>query len=45
MPGNIRELQHTIEKAVILSESAVINPMNYIYAMQDRLAATAHIQS
>jgi transcriptional regulator with PAS, ATPase and Fis domain len=25
-PGNIRELQHTIEKAVILSESAVIKP-------------------
>lgn len=25
-PGNIRELQHTIEKAVILSESAIIKP-------------------
>lgn len=25
-PGNIRELQHTIEKAVILSESSVITP-------------------
>jgi transcriptional regulator with PAS, ATPase and Fis domain len=25
-PGNIRELQHTIEKVVILSESAVIKP-------------------
>lgn len=25
-PGNIRELQHTIEKAVILSESDIINP-------------------
>lgn len=25
-PGNIRELQHTIEKAVILSESAVLKP-------------------
>lgn len=25
-PGNIRELQHTIEKAVILSESAVLRP-------------------
>jgi len=25
-PGNIRELQHTIEKAVILSESTVIKP-------------------
>jgi len=27
-PGNIRELQHTIEKAVILSESTVIKPDN-----------------
>jgi len=25
-PGNIRELQHTIEKAVILSETSVIKP-------------------
>jgi transcriptional regulator with PAS, ATPase and Fis domain len=25
-PGNIRELQHSIEKAVILSESSVIKP-------------------
>lgn len=25
-PGNIRELQHTIEKAVILSETAVLKP-------------------
>jgi DNA-binding NtrC family response regulator len=25
-PGNIRELQHTIEKAVILSESSVLKP-------------------
>jgi transcriptional regulator of acetoin/glycerol metabolism len=25
-PGNIRELQHTIEKAVILSDSNIIKP-------------------
>jgi DNA-binding NtrC family response regulator len=25
-PGNIRELQHTVEKAVILSESLTIKP-------------------
>jgi transcriptional regulator with PAS, ATPase and Fis domain len=25
-PGNIRELQHTIEKAVILSDSSIIKP-------------------
>jgi DNA-binding NtrC family response regulator len=28
-PGNIRELQNTIEKAVILSESSVIKPENF----------------
>ena len=28
-PGNIRELQHTIEKAVILSDSAVLKPEDF----------------
>lgn len=28
-PGNIRELQHTIEKAVILSEGAVLKPEDF----------------
>ncbi len=28
-PGNIRELQHTIEKAVILSDSSVLKPENF----------------
>jgi transcriptional regulator with PAS, ATPase and Fis domain len=28
-PGNIRELQHTIEKAVILSESTVLKPDDF----------------
>ncbi len=28
-PGNIRELQHTIEKAVILSESSVLKPEDF----------------
>ncbi len=28
-PGNIRELQHTIEKAVILSESAILKPEDF----------------
>jgi len=27
-PGNIRELQHTIEKVVILSEAAIIKPQD-----------------
>ena len=28
-PGNIRELQHTMEKAVIMSEDEIISPMDF----------------
>ncbi|MFC2097358.1 sigma-54-dependent transcriptional regulator [Bacteroidota bacterium] len=31
-PGNIRELQHTIEKAVILSENSILHPADFIFA-------------
>jgi DNA-binding NtrC family response regulator len=30
-PGNIRELQHSLEKAVILSESSVLNPSDFSF--------------
>jgi DNA-binding NtrC family response regulator len=30
-PGNIRELQHSIEKAVILSDSPVLNPSDFVF--------------
>jgi DNA-binding NtrC family response regulator len=30
-PGNIRELQHTIEKAVILSDSTVLKPEDFFF--------------
>jgi DNA-binding NtrC family response regulator len=30
-PGNIRELQHSIEKAVIMSDSHVLNPSDFIF--------------
>ncbi len=30
-PGNIRELQHTIEKAVILSDSSVLKPEDFFF--------------
>jgi transcriptional regulator with PAS, ATPase and Fis domain len=30
-PGNIRELQHTIEKAVILSDSSVLSPSDFSF--------------
>ena len=31
-PGNIRELQHTIEKAVILGDSLVLKPEDFFLA-------------
>ncbi|MGA2406439.1 MAG: sigma-54 dependent transcriptional regulator [Bacteroidales bacterium] len=30
-PGNIRELQHSIEKAIILSDSSVLNPSDFSF--------------
>ena len=30
-PGNIRELQHSVEKAVILNEGKVIIDLNYFF--------------
>ena len=41
-PGNIRELQHTIEKAVILSESTVIKPDD-LYLRHSRYRSAAII--
>ncbi|HPS62954.1 MAG TPA: sigma-54 dependent transcriptional regulator [Bacteroidales bacterium] len=38
-PGNIRELQHTIEKAVILCESEVISPSD-LYLNQPEMVLT-----
>lgn len=45
-PGNIRELQHTIEKAVILSDGSVLKPENFFihpieqYANRDKTQLT-----
>jgi DNA-binding NtrC family response regulator len=42
-PGNIRELQHTLEKAVILTENAVLQPEDFFLskpAQSDALHAT-----
>jgi DNA-binding NtrC family response regulator len=30
-PGNVRELQHAIEKAVIMSDSAVLKPSDFVF--------------
>jgi len=34
-PGNIRELQHTIEKAVILNESGTLKAIDFIFRQSD----------
>lgn len=34
-PGNVRELQHAIEKAVILSDSAVLQPSDFLFRSSD----------
>lgn len=35
-PGNIRELQHSIEKAVILSDSGVLGPSDFSFSSASR---------
>ncbi len=37
-PGNIRELQHTIEKAVILSDSGTLKPEDFVFKTPARSA-------
>jgi two-component system, NtrC family, response regulator HydG len=35
-PGNVRELQHAIERAVILSESLVLQPEDFFFTVQEK---------
>ena len=35
-PGNIRELQHAVERAVIMSDSNVLQPNDFFLSQQDR---------
>jgi len=35
-PGNVRELQHAIEKAVIMSEAAVLKPSDFVFSSTSR---------
>ncbi|HVN59327.1 MAG TPA: sigma-54 dependent transcriptional regulator [Bacteroidales bacterium] len=39
-PGNIRELQHTIEKTVILSDSPVLKPSDFEFSNVARIGET-----
>lgn len=34
-PGNIRELQHAIERAVIMSDTAVLQPVDFLFSATD----------
>lgn len=36
-PGNIRELQHSVERAVILSESNLLQPQDFFLSQNDNL--------
>jgi len=35
-PGNIRELQHAVERAVIMSEGKVLSPGDFLLESKDR---------
>jgi len=37
-PGNVRELQHAIEKAVILSDSAMLQPSDFLFRSSDSVS-------
>lgn len=39
-PGNIRELQHSIEKAVIMSDSSILKPSDFVFNPQQRSSFT-----
>jgi DNA-binding NtrC family response regulator len=35
-PGNVRELQHAMEKAVIMSDTAVLKPADFVFSTNSR---------
>jgi two-component system, NtrC family, response regulator HydG len=40
-PGNIRELQHAVERAVILSEGEVLQPQDFTFSAMEQVPAAA----
>jgi DNA-binding NtrC family response regulator len=42
-PGNIRELQHTIEKAVILSDSGILKPDDFVFKSVGKLSGASFL--
>lgn len=44
-PGNVRELQYTIERSVIMSEDTVLKPEDLVFSAIERKTETKKIQS
>ena len=42
-PGNVRELQHAVEKAVIMSDSAVLKPSDFVFTSEVRSTSSAEM--
>jgi DNA-binding NtrC family response regulator len=42
-PGNIRELKHAIEKAVIMAENQVLKPSDFIFEVQQNTGQAARL--
>jgi two-component system response regulator HydG len=40
-PGNVRELQHAVERAVIMSDAAVLEPADFLFSPTEGAAAEA----
>ncbi len=43
-PGNIRELQHAIERAIIMSDDTVLQPGDFLFLLQKEESAEMDIQ-
>lgn len=44
-PGNVRELQHAIERAIILSDSLILQPHDFLFSPQEQLDEGFHFDT
>ncbi|MBN2244214.1 MAG: sigma-54-dependent Fis family transcriptional regulator [Candidatus Aminicenantes bacterium] len=44
-PGNVRELQHAIERAVIMSESSVLQPSDFFFPPQESSSESLYLDN
>ncbi len=44
-PGNVRELQHAIERAIILSDSEILQPENFILSSPKKMRSEIKIDT